>query len=147
MPAGQLWLRTAKKLSVVRQFHSSALPLAVLTVKYSAADPKDMAITHLAISLPVEVSPRTVDSPRTSSLVVPPSEEGEGEAPVAGDEEGDGLGLCEGLGLGLDDGEGDGEGVASWARVTLADKTSKPNPAIKPAIDFLICMLKTRLDK
>lgn len=143
MPAGQLWLRTAKKLSVVRQFHSSALPLAVLTVKYSAADPKDMAITHLAISLPVEVSPSTVDSPRTSSLVVPPSEVGEGEASATGDGEGDGLGLDEGLALGL----GDGEGVASWARVTLADKSSKPDPAIKPAIDFLICIPKTRLDK
>jgi hypothetical protein len=104
----------------------------------------------LAISLPLEVSPSTVDSPRTSSLVVPPSDVGEGEASVAGDDEGDGLGL------GLDDGEGDGEGVgeASWARVTLADKISKPDPAIKPAREVLlrkrevlIRMPKTTLDK
>lgn len=117
------------------------MPLAVLIVKYSAARAAKAAIAHLAISLPLEVSPSTVDSPRTSSLVMPPSAVGEGEASVAGDEEGDGLGL------GLDDGEGDGEGVASWARVTLADKISKPDPAIKPAIDFLICMPKIRLDK
>lgn len=102
-----------------------------------------MAITHLAISLPVEVSPSTVDSPRTSSLVVPPSAVGEGEASVTGDEEGDGLGLDEGLALGL----GDGEGVASWARVILVERNSKPDPAIKPTIDFLICMPKIRLDK
>lgn len=101
----------------------------------------------MATSLPAEVSPSTVDSPRTSSLVVPPSEAGEGEASVVGDEEGDGLGLDEGLELGLDDGEGDGDGVASWARVILVDRNSKPDPAIKPAIDFLICMPKTRLDK
>ena len=82
----------------------------------------------MAISLPVEVSPSTVDSPRTSSWVVPPSDVGEG----------DGLGLDEGLELGLDDGDGDGEGVASWARVTLADKISKPDPAIKPAREVLL---------
>ena len=101
----------------------------------------------MAISLPLEVSPSTVDSPRTSSWVVPPADVGEGEASVAGDEEGDGLGLDEGLELGLADGEGDGEGVASWARVTLADKISKPDPAIKPAREVLICMPKTTLDK
>lgn len=80
-------------------------------------------------------------------MVVPPSEVGEGEVSVAGDEEGDGLGLDLGLALGLGDGEEDGDGVASWARVTLADKISKPEVAIKPAIDFLICMPKTTLDK
>lgn len=83
--------------------------LTVLIVKYSAPNPSEIAKAHLAISLPVEVSPSFVDSPKTSSLVVPPSEVGEGEASLAGEEEGE----DDGDGLGEGEVEGDGEGEAS----------------------------------
>lgn len=124
------------------------MPLAVLTMKYKAAIPKDTAITHLAISFPLEVSPSLVDSPSTSSLVVPPAP-GVGEGDVAagvglGLEDGEGLGLESGLGEGLT--EGDGVGEASWASVALADISRMLVPAIKLIAALLSFMLIITLD-
>lgn len=91
--------------------------------------PKSVAKTHLAISLPLSVSPKTVAVPRTSCF----SEAGLGEGELAvvddwpvggvglgdGDGNGDGDGEAVGEGELVGSGEEDGDGVGDWAKVEI----------------------------
>lgn len=108
-----------------------------------ASIPTLRAITHLAISLLLFVSPSVVVSPSTSCLLVPPaagSVEALGDGLTDGDGEGlgDEVGEAEGEGLGEGSVDGDGLGLGSaWAKADVANANTIAVEAKTATVDLL----------